>query len=370
MEVFTMQILLLDNAIDSLEWSLRHLRTFLEMDSHFKSPDTSTTYLKQAIICLNSALELFFKERISVINPLLIYEHISTDDLPQVIIDYYCKIENNEIDEPLYDYVIKNTELHTIDYSKCIELYCSLYSVALGHKEHFEKLNGIRNKLTHLGIHSIEEYYIIAGRIADILRYIDNNILREINYCPTTIENICLEIFDIEWMLVNLEESTWRIANDARIKEICNYIISLSKSTAIQDYMKEKNVIADFGSTFEADFVYSIFIIQKDGIEREICSIYGSVQNNALFISDSDKNNGPVFAIIPLDELDKKQPKFYISRDETGTDIPEFQAQSNFWKNKPYSSMFAYVPYGKDKLIEMIKKIINYMSNIKFIPFE
>lgn len=71
-----------------------------------------------------------------------------------------------------------------------------------------------------------------------------------------------------------------------------------------------------------------------------------------------------------MDELDKKQPKFYISRDETSTDIPEFQAQSNFWKNKPYSSMFAYVPYGKDKLIEMIKKIINYMSNKKFIPFE
>jgi hypothetical protein len=67
------------------------------------------------------------------------------------------------------------------------------------------------------------------------------------------------------------EESTWRIANDTRIKEIC--------------------------------------------------SIYGSVQNNALFISDSDKNDGPVFAIIPLDELDKKQPNFYISKDETGTDI-------------------------------------------------
>ena len=51
-EVFSMQILLLDNAIDSLEWSLRHLKTFLETDSHFKSPDTSTTYLKQAILCL------------------------------------------------------------------------------------------------------------------------------------------------------------------------------------------------------------------------------------------------------------------------------------------------------------------------------
>ena len=71
MEVFLLKILLLDNAIDSFEWSLRHLRTFLEMDSKFEHCDTSTTYLKQAILCLNSSLELFFKERISVINPYL-----------------------------------------------------------------------------------------------------------------------------------------------------------------------------------------------------------------------------------------------------------------------------------------------------------
>lgn len=58
-----MKIYLLDNAIDSFEWSLRHLRTFLETDNNFENPDISTTYLKQAILCLNSALELFFKER-------------------------------------------------------------------------------------------------------------------------------------------------------------------------------------------------------------------------------------------------------------------------------------------------------------------
>lgn len=61
-----MKIYLLDNVIDSFEWSLRHLRTFLETDSNFENP-----------------------------------------------------------------------ELHTIDYSKCIELYCSLYSVAQGHKKNF-----------------------------------------------------------------------------------------------------------------------------------------------------------------------------------------------------------------------------------------
>lgn len=42
-----MRILLLDNAIDSFEWSLRHFRTFLELDGHFETPDISTTYLNR-----------------------------------------------------------------------------------------------------------------------------------------------------------------------------------------------------------------------------------------------------------------------------------------------------------------------------------
>ena len=365
-----MKILLLDNAIDSFEWSLRHLRTFLQMDCHFEHPDISTTYLKQAIICLNSALELFFKERISVINPLLIYEHISTDALPQVIVDYYTKEKIGEINEPLYNYVIENIELHTIDYSKCIDLYCTFYSVAQGHKENFIELNSMRNQLTHLGINSEEEYYILAGRIADILNFVHYNILRKINYLPTKIEEICLEIFCIEGNLASIEESIWRIANENRIEKICNYIISLSQSKEIQDYMEEKKVIADFDPTFDAEYVYSIFTMEHNNNDIEICSIYASVKNNALFISDSDNNDGPVFAIIPLGGLDSKQSKFYSTLADDGTEVQEVQAQTSLWKNKPYSSHFAPVPYGKNKIIEMLKKIINYMSIIQFKPYD
>ena len=133
--------------------------------------------------------------------------------------------------------------------------------------------------------------------------------------------------------------------------------------------MKEKNVIADFGTTFDAEYIYSIFAMKHNNNDIDICSIYASVKNNALLISESSKNDGPVFAIIPLDILDAKQQKFYITLDEDGTDIPEFQAQSNFWNNKSYSSHFAPVPYGKNKIIEMLKKIINYMSIIEFVPY-
>ena len=158
-------------------------------------------------------------------------------------------------------------------------------------------MNGIRNKLTHLGIKSQEEYYILAGRIADILNYVHYNIIMKIEYLPTKLENICLEIFNIESVLSNLEESIWRIANEIRIEEICNNIISYSKCEEIQKYLQEKKILANFGSTFDADYVYSIYTMKRDdNVDTEICSIYGSVQNNALFISDSDLNDGPVFA--------------------------------------------------------------------------
>ena len=91
-----MKILLLDNAIDSLEWAVRHLEWFLEKDLEYVNPDESTTYLKQAILCLNSALELFFKAKISEINPILIYDNLSTKDMHKSVLEYYSKKQSSK----------------------------------------------------------------------------------------------------------------------------------------------------------------------------------------------------------------------------------------------------------------------------------
>ena len=192
--------------------------------------------------------------------------------------------------------------------------------------------------------------------LTDTDDYVLTNIIMKIEYLPTTLDTISLEIFNIESVLSNLEESILRIANETRIEEICNYIINLSDCEEIQKYLEGKNIVASFSSTFNAEYVYSIYTMKKDDNDKYICAIYASVQNNALFISNSESNDGPVFAIIPLNELNEKQPKFYIFLDDEGSIIPEFQGQSNFWKNKPYSSHFSYVPYGKNKMIEILKK--------------
>lgn len=361
-----MKILLLDNALDSFEWALRHLRTFLELDEHFEKPDISTTHLKQAILSLNAALELFFKERISQINPLLIYEHISTDSIPQDIIQYYCDYQRGNIDVPLYNYIIENSEIHTIDYSKCIDLYCSLYSVPHGYKENFIALYAIRNKLTHLGINSKEEYFVLAGRIANILNYTHYKILMEINYLPTHIEKIRCELLDIEFTLTSLEDHIWRTANSVKIENLCNQIDIIFHSKEISTYMTEKNVTADFDPTLDAEFMYGLFTMKKDDVETEIAAIYASASKNTLLLCDSEQKDGPVYAIFTLSNQEDLPSKFYKSLNNSGIDIPDFEAQGDFWKNKPYHSNFAYVPFGKKQIVDVIKQIINYMSSVEF----
>jgi hypothetical protein len=136
------------------------LKDFLKQDSQFINPDKSSTYLNQSILTLNSSLELFFKERISECNPLMIFK-IDKEIMPDGITQYYRLKNENTIDIPLYDYIVINGFfIQTIDYSKCIELYCNLYDIPEDNKNDFMNLNSLRNDIMHLGINNQQEYYL------------------------------------------------------------------------------------------------------------------------------------------------------------------------------------------------------------------
>lgn len=49
--------------------------------------------------------------------------------------------------------------------------------------------------------------------------------------------------------------------------------------------------------------------------------------------------------------------KFYKSCEDSGTEIPNFDMQGDFfWNTKPHSNNFVYFPFGKKQLIEKIRK--------------
>ena len=155
--------------------------------------------------------------------------------------DYYTQKTSHPTAEPLYNYIIENSDIHTIDYSKCIDLYCTLYSVPQGYKEEFTILNSIRNKLTHLGISSQDEYFVLAGRIANILNYVHFNILYGLDYDEDHLNKVRCDIIDIEFTFTSLEDSIWRKVIRTKIESICNQIDSVFHSDEITSYLLEKN---------------------------------------------------------------------------------------------------------------------------------
>lgn len=108
-------------------------------------------------------MNCFFKERISECNSLIIFK-LEKETIPEFIITYYKLRNDNKIEIPLYYYIVLNElNIQTIDYSKCIDLYCSLYDIPEGNKTDFKSLNSLRNNIMHLGINSQKEYYLLAN---------------------------------------------------------------------------------------------------------------------------------------------------------------------------------------------------------------
>ena len=120
-----MQMTLINNALDSLNWALKHLKVFLKKDPYFENREKSSTDLKQVIFNLNSCLELLFKKLISDVNEVLIYDF---DESCNEILKFYKNKAHGEDSLPMYDYfIMNNKDIKTISYSKCIDYYCEIY---------------------------------------------------------------------------------------------------------------------------------------------------------------------------------------------------------------------------------------------------
>lgn len=354
-----MQMLLIENALDSFHWSLKHLRDFLKLDNKYENPQKSTTYLKQAVIALNCALELFFKERISAYNPLLIYK---TDSIPQVFIDYYKLPNDIKNETPLYDYVVTNdTTIHTIDYSKCIDLFCKLYDIPDGNKSDFENLNCMRNDIMHLGINNQQEYYLLAGRLSNILWFVQYKILYNLNYKTQIIRKIDNDILDIQFTLSSLNDSIWKNLKYHKIELICNKLEKVFREKEITDYSISKGLTIDCGITLDMEYASLLISMIYNNKREEIVALYSDPANNALILADSENCNGHVFGVIVINDTTDIPQKFYISRDDEGVLIPDYCEQGCFWQSKKHSKMFEYLSFSKDPIIKMFN--LDYSSS-------
>lgn len=175
----------------------------------------------------------------------------------------------------------------------------------------------------------------------------------------------------IEHTLSCLEDRIWAKINTKKIEYICKELEKMFYTSDVQDYLKKKGIVASFGLTLDAGFMYSVIYIQDDKSMVNIAAVYSAGIKDSLIICDEEYKDGPVYAVIDINEIDildnKSEGKFYLSQDKKGTMVENFDKQGEFWREGKYKKKFAKVPFGKKKGIELMLKIIDSIEDIKFI---
>ncbi len=362
-----MKLLLDDNAIDSLKWSMQHLTSFLKKDSYFKKPDKSATYLKQGIINLNNALELLMKKAISNINEVMIFESKSKEKIHNCILQYYKMKQNNEINILLYDYVVLQNpkDLITIDYKDVIELYCNLYNIGDALKDDFIELNRIRNSLIHLGIEYKEDYYKLAGYLNRILWFLQFTYFKKFKLNKRKLNTLLFNISQVEFSFSQIEETLYKELFQKNIDIVGNALVKAFQDDDVQKYIIEKNVDVEFDYGSDAEFICASMSIKDEDSYTEVISINNHPNIQGLII-DEGKQNGSVFAVFTFDTCDKVPTYFYCSNDYKGIQVIDADNQKRFWTTV-YKNKFQRLDYNKDNLKKLMLKLIDYCADVNFL---
>lgn len=359
-----MQMPLILNAIDSLNWALKHLNNFLKKDPYFENREKSASDLKQAIINLNSCLELFFKKYISDSNEVLIYDF---DKSSAAILDFYKVKAVGDTDLPMYDYfVMNNKSVITIPYSKCIDYFCEIYSVGKAYVDCFYNLNQLRNTIMHLGVNYKEQYYLLVGCIDKILWFLQYEILPKINLETKVSERLEISLLQIEGSFSEIGDTLWKQLYEQSINSIANKLESTFADADVQSHLQTKKRKVEFYATNDMEHSSARMTVKDVGLDEEMFCAYHDPLTRSLIINDGQKE-AVVMAVFPLTVQGNIPQKFYCSKNLEGVVVNNIDHQSDFWGQPPYKNQFFYMDYSKQNLIKLMKMMIDYCDEVEFI---
>lgn len=363
-----MKLSLIDNALDSLHWSLKHFNNFLKKDPYFENKDKSVSDLKQAIINLNSCIELLLKKLISDNNEVLIYdiEKSNTD-----ILQFYKARLKNLTQLPMYDYFVETKpEIRTITYSKCIDYFCEIYDVGTAYSKGLKHLNELRNSIMHLGVDYKQQYYILVEYVDKTLWFIQNELLPKLGYDEKVLIKIQGSIMPIESTFANIGNDLWKQLYKSQIDTIANKLEEIFNDSVVQSCLSNSERTIEFYATNDMEYSSARMTVKEPHIlEEEIFSAYHDPLTRSLIISDGQQN-ATVFAVISLNAHGEIPSKFYLSKNPDGVIIERIDHQSEFWSQLKYSNAFHYIDYNKNSLTTLIKNMVMYCYSIEFVEAE
>jgi hypothetical protein len=310
-----MRLTIIENAIDSLENAIEHTDWLCTYSSY--EDNDNIKHIKQAILSINNAMELFVKITLSEINELLIYSYSEN-------IDIICKCLKEKGSETLHDYIVKNNyNVTTIGYSKCIDILFMATDIPFKYKKMMKKLNEIRNKFMHFGIDSSDEYYEWLYCMANVMKMlVEEDIFYEKIKKNLTENELLDKASDIYNTVFSLEKKFDELWSEKYFDEI-ESIIELFKSEIdkTEITLSVDNLLPDIE---ELGFIPCI-IRQLE--EQKIEFYLENRPEECALVLAGDNNFGPIFAVFPLGN--SKKDKVYICKDdyviiEKNNDLEEF----------------------------------------------
>jgi hypothetical protein len=362
-----MKLALPDNALDSLNWALKHFKNFLNKDPYFENREKSSSDLKQAIINLNSCLELVFKKLISDSNEILIYDTDNNKETSEAILQFYKAKNLGQTDLPIYEYFIENKpNIKTISYSKCIKCFCEIYDVGAAYSAAFTHLNQLRNSVMHLGIDYKQQYYILVEYLDKVLWFIQYELLPKLIKRKSTLLKKQGAILPIESSFAEIGDTLWKQLYKKQIDSIANKLENTFNNGEVQSYLACQKRKVEFYSTNDMEHSSARMIVYADGIEEEMFSADHDPLTKSLIIED-DQQDATVFAVISLTVQGAIPAKFYCSKDSDGVLVRKIDHQSEFWVQQEYKNQFCYMDYNEKSIVGLMKKMIDYCNQVEFI---
>ena len=359
-----MQLSLLDNALDSLEWTLKHLGVFLKKDPYFENRKMSASDLKQAIINLNGCLELLFKKLISDINEALIFD-FEKSNIPAL--QFYRDKLRGSTNLTMYDYFIENNaEIYTISYNKCIDYFCDIYEIGPAYKNAFNHLRQIRNSIMHLGIDYKHQYYILVEYLEKVLWLIQNELLPKLGLAKDILTKKQSSFLPVQSAFADISNTLWKQLYGEQINSIADKLEEAFNDIRIKSYLSNIDRKIDFGATNDMEHCSAIMFVQNGDCYEEILAAYHDPLTRSLQICD-EQENARVFAIFALTSQGTIPSKFYCCKDSDGVFVSKIDHQSEFWLQSEYKNSFYSMDYKKECLIGLIEKMIGYCRTVEFI---
>ena len=362
-----MQMLLLDNALDSLTWALKHFTEFLKKDPYFTNKEESATILKQAVLNLNNCLELLFKKMISDKNEVLIYD---LENSMEEILRFYKLNANGNNDVRMYDFFTKNdVSIKTIEYNKCINYFCEMYEIRKGYKKAFEHINSFRNSAIHFGINYKHQYYILVSYIEKVLWFIDYELFPKMQLNKRIINSYGLKLLPIHSSFSDIANELWRQLYKNQLDAIADFLETSFNDDEIQNYLLHINRKITFFASTDMEHISARMAIDEGASDIEMFCAYHDTLSKSLIIDDG-QSNSTVFAVFVLPDDDNALKKFYCSKSTEGVLVERIDNQLDFWNHETYKNQFGYVEYNKRTVIKMLKNMIDYCKNVEFVDIE